>query len=412
LNLPLIKTLLARQGIYNKNGSVYAYELLYREGDALTANVDNLNPLSGDTATSSVITQLFANLDINAIIGNKRAFINFTYNHLIEQIPLLLPKSRIVVEVLETVAVTKPLIANLTNLSQLGYEIALDDFIFREELLPLIELANIIKIDVLNLTVLQIREQLAPLKGFKGKLLAEKIENVTQFNQCIDLGFEYFQGFFLNRPDPCKGQVITENKIHLLKLLSELNNQDVPLERLEEIILQIPKLSYRILRLSNSASLYVGKKFESLMDAITQLGLVQIRNWICLLLLASLDDVTPDLLERTLIRAKMCETLAKKIGAGNPLQAYTVGILSTLDGILNEPMNSLLNKIQLSEILNEALLHQKGELGKILKFVIDYEEAKFDELDKTLIEPKDLTQSYLQGLAYANEVIDIIKNTI
>ena len=148
------------------------------------------------------------------------------------------------------------------------------------------------------------------------------------------------------------------------------------------------------------------------MDAITQLGLVQIRNWICLLLLASLDDVTPDLLERTLIRAKMCEALVKKIGAGNPLQAYTVGILSTLDGILNEPMNSLLNKIQLSEILNEALLHQKGELGQILKFVIDYEEAKFDELDKTPIEPKDLTQSYLQGLAYANEVIEIIKNTM
>lgn len=390
---------------------MYAYELLYREDDALTANVDNRNPLSGDAATSSLITQLFSNLDINKIIGKKRAFINFTHNHLMEQIPLLLPKSRIVVEVLETVEVTKPIITHLTHLSGLGYEIALDDFIFREELVPLIELANIIKIDVLGLTVQQIIEQLAPLKGFKGKLLAEKIENVTQFNHCIDLGFEYFQGFFLNRPDPFKGQVITENKIHLLKLLSELNNQDVPLERVEEIIRQIPKLSYRILRLSNSASMYVGKKIESLMDAINQLGLVQIRNWICLLLLASLDDVSPDLLERTLIRAKMCEALTQKIGSGNPLQAYTVGILSTLDGILNEPMSSLLSKIQLSEILNEALLHQKGELGHILKWVIDYEEARFDELDKAPVAHHDLTQSYLQGLAYASEVMDIINKS-
>ncbi|BCA93864.1 histidine kinase [Legionella antarctica] len=412
MNLPLIKTLLARQGIYNKNGSVFAYELLYREGDTPTANVDNFNPLSGDTATSSVITQLFANLDIKTIIGNKRAFINFTYNHLLEQIPLLLPKSRIVIEVLESVAATDPLITNLTELSHQGYEIALDDFVFREELIPLVELANIIKIDVLNLTNQQIIEQLAPLKGFKGKLLAEKIENMTQFNDCIELGFEYFQGFFLNRPDPYKGRVMTENKIHLLKLLSELNNQDVPLSRVEEIILQIPKLSYRILRLSNSAAMYVGKKIESLMDAINQLGLVQIRNWICLLLLASLDDVSPDLLERTLIRAKMCEDLTKKIGCGSPLQAYTVGILSTLDGILNEPMNSLLDKIKLSEILNEALLHQKGELGHILKLVIDYEEAKFNELDKAPVAHKDLAQSYLQGLAYASEVMDIINNSI
>lgn len=324
MSLPLIKILLARQGIYNKNGSVHAYELLYRDGDALTARVDNLNPLSGDSATSSVIAQLFANMDMNAIIGNKRAFINFTRNHLLDEIPLLLPKSRIVVEVLETVTVDQQLIANLEALSKLGYEIALDDFIFQDETRPLIELANIIKIDVLNQSNEQIVERIKPLKGFQGKLLAEKIENKNQFNFCVELGFDYFQGFFLNKPDPFKGQVITENRIHLLKLLAELNDYDVPLQRIEEIILQIPKLSYRILRLSNSASLYTGKKIESLMDAISQLGLLQIRNWVSLLLLASLDDVAPDLLERTLIRAKMCESLVRKLGSGNPLQALTI----------------------------------------------------------------------------------------
>lgn len=409
MNLPLITTLLARQGIYNRNGSVSAYELLYRDGDALTADVDNFNPLSGDKATSSVIVQLFANLDMNAIIGNKRAFINFTYNNIIEQIPALLPKNRIVIEVLETVAIDQNIIANLTALSKQGYEIALDDFIFRKELSPLIDLANIIKIDVLNLNKQQIVNQLEQLKNFKGQLLAEKIENKNQFDCCVELGFEYFQGFFLNKPDPFRGQNITENKIQLLRLLAELNDEDVALEKVEKIILQIPKLSYRILRLSNSAYLYTGKKIDSLMDAISQLGLIQIRNWISLLLLASLDDVAPDLLERTLIRAKMCESLAKITEYHNPHQAYTVGILSTLDAILNEPMSSLLAKIQLSEVLNEALLHRKGELGLILQFSLDFEEAKFNKLDKDSIENKDLTQSYLQGLAHANDVIDIIK---
>ena len=71
------------------------------------------------------------------------------------------------------------------------------------------------------------------------------------------------------------------------------------------------------MRLANSASLYTGKKIDSLIDAITQLGLLQIRNWVSLLLLASLDDVAPDLLERTLIRAKMCETLAKAMAHYN-----------------------------------------------------------------------------------------------
>lgn len=405
---PLIKTLLARQGIYNKHGSVYAYELLYRNGDALTANVDNMNPLSGDAATSSVITQLFTNLDMDTIIGNKRAFINFTHNHLVQQIPNLLPKNRIVIEVLETVEIDQPLIKNLAALNEIGYKIALDDFIYRKEFIPLIEIADIIKIDVLNLTKEQIARQLAPLHNFRGKLLAEKIEDKNQFSHCVDLGFDYFQGFFLNKPDALKGHAITENKTNLLRLLAELNDEQVPMERVEEIILQIPKLSYRILRLANSASLYMGKKIESLMDAITQLGLLQIRNWLSLLLLASMDDVMPDLLERTLIRAKMCEYLSKTDGQSNPHQAYTVGILSTLDGILNEPMASLLAKIQLSETLNEALLNHSGELGKILKFTIDYEEANFNKLANVPINHEDFTRSYLQGIEHANNVISII----
>lgn len=408
MNKSLTKTLLARQGIYNKNGSVHAYEILYRNGDDDIANIDNFNLQEGDAATSSVITQLFTNLDMDTIIGKKRAFINFTYNHLIQHIPELLPKDRIVIEVLETVSIDEPLLNSLIDMHQKGYQIALDDFIYKKEFAPLIEIADVIKIDVINLDKDQIITQLERFKGYKGKLLAEKIEDKEQFSNCIELGFDYFQGFFLNKPAPLKGQVITENKANLLRLLAELNNDDVPLERVEEIILQIPKLSYRILRLANSASLYFGHKIDSVLDAVLRLGLLQIRNWLNLLLLASLDDVQPDLLERTLIRAKMCEHLAKASHFANPHQAYTVGILSTLDGILNEPMSSLLAKIQLNEAINEALLENKGELGTILKFTKDYEEANFNLLENASIKFEDFTHSYLKGIEYAQSVLNII----
>lgn len=389
---------------------MWAYELLYRNGDSQSANIDNLIESSGDAATSSVITQLFTNLDMDTIIGNKHAFINFTYNHLINQVPNLLPKQRIVIEVLETIAIDKPLIDSLITLKNQGYKIALDDFIYREDLIPLVEVADIIKIDVLNQSMQQVEAQLASLRRrFSGRFLAEKIENKTQLHNCIELGFDYFQGFFLNKPDPLKGQVITENKVHLLSLISELNDEQVAFERIEKIILQIPKLSYRILRLTNSSSLYLGRKIDSLIDAITQLGLVQIRNWLSLLLLSSFDDVAPDLLERTLIRAKMCEHLAQASGYPNPHQAYTVGILSTLDAILNDSMASLLAKIQLSDALNEALLHHEGELGTLLKFTIAYEEANFSQLEHATIDNEALTRSYFQGIEYANDVINMIK---
>lgn len=407
---PLIKTLLARQGIYDKNGSVFAYELLYRNGEDNNSHVDNLNHNSGDIATSSVITQLFTNLDMNTIIGNKPAFINFTHNHLIHQVPKLLPKNRIYIEVLETVKIDSLLIDSLKSLDEQGYKIALDDFIYRDELAPLVELAHIIKVDVLNLNKDQIAQQLTSLRQFKGQLLAEKIEDKMQFNNCVELGFEYFQGFFLNKPDPLKGQIFNENKSSMLHLLAELNNEEISFERVEKIILHTPTLSYRILRLANSASIYIGKKIDSLMDAIKQLGLLQIRNWMSLLMLASMENVIPDLLERTLIRAKMCEILAKEINMSNPHQAYTVGILSTLDGILNEPMPSLLAKIQLSETLNDALLYQTGDLGMILKTTINYETANFNELIDTPISQELLTSAYLQGIEYARNVLNIITN--
>ncbi|KTC68104.1 putative Diguanylate phosphodiesterase (EAL domain) [Legionella birminghamensis] len=406
LNQPPVRTLLARQGIYDNTSSVLAYELLYRNSELENLNLA-LNS-SGELATYSVLLDLFANLNIDAIVGNKRAFINFTYQHLIEQIPALLPRKRIAIEVLETVVINQEVISSIIALKNKGYEIALDDFVFREEIKPLLEVADIVKIDVLNLNEQQIVKQLSHLQVFKGKLLAEKVENKQQFDVCVNLGFDLFQGFFLDKPQALTGQAITENKAQILRLLAEINDEDLSVQRVEEIILQIPKLSYRILRLANSASIYSSRKIESLMDAITKLGLNQIRNWLSLLLLASHDEIASDLLERTLIRAKMCELLAKSMKYSAAQQAYTVGLLSTLDGILNEPMPSLLEKMGLSGALNDALLNYNGILGSILKAAIDYEHANFNELTHIRIESEVLTQSYLDAIEYANNVMEII----
>ena len=402
-----LTTLLARQEIYDKTGSVYAYELLYRNPNSTYLSEHDV--LAGDRETSLVITQLFSSLDINSIVGNKLAYINFTHNHLVQRVPYLLPKDRIGIEVLETVVVDKELIDSLIFLKEQGYSIALDDFIFTEQMIPLISLADIIKIDVLNLTKQQIAEQLLPLKQFKGKLLAEKIENREQLNNCMELGFDYFQGFFLQRPNPLKGQLITENKTTLLRLLSEFNKENISLAQVEELILQIPKLSYRILRLANSVIEYRGRKIDSLMEAVRKLGLNRIRHWVILFLMSSQDDLLPDLLKQTLIRAKMCEDLAIISKYSNPHRAYTVGILSTLDAFLNESMESLLSTIQLSDAINAALLYQEGELGEILKATIDYEQAHFSQLEHSSYKKQDLIQSYLNGIAYANSIMKFIE---
>jgi c-di-GMP-related signal transduction protein len=402
-------TLLARQGIYNKAGLVCAYELLYRSGDSLASNLIHRHDKASDSATSFLITQLFTNTDMELVLGNKRGFINFTRNHLLERLPMILPKNRIVIEILENIEIDQDLIDNIIALHRQGYKIALDDFVFEEPLIPLMEVADIIKIDVLHLNKVEIQEKLAVLNNFQGKLLAEKIEHQQQLKICAELGFHYFQGFFLNKPDLVKGQIISDNKPQLIRLLSELFNPNVQIHQVEKIILQVPKLSYRVLRLANSAANYVGKRFNSLADAIVQLGLIQIRNWINLLLASSINEVVDDLLERTLIRAKMCELLAEHSSMANPHLAHTVGMLSTIDAMLNEPMTSLLDKIRLNDDLNAALKNQQGSLGHLLKQTILYEQGSFNELDYVGFTPDIYNQAYLSGIEHANAVMIMLK---
>lgn len=402
-----LQVLLARQGIYNKSGAIYAYELLYRNNEQ-QSNIDNADETAGVKATSSVITQLFTNFDIDSVIGNKLAFINFTYTDIIQQIPRLLPKNRIVIEVLETVTADKQLISNLLAFRKEGYQIALDDFVYKDELIPLIEIADIIKLDVLHQTKETITEQMNRLKGYQGKLLAEKISDKKQFTSCVNLGFDYFQGFFLNKPDALKGQVITDNTSLILKALTELNDEEISGKELERSILHIPKLSYLILRVANSAYYYSGTQSLSLTEAILRIGLLKVRNWANLILLASNPETSLDLIERTLIRAHMCESIAKNINYVNPNDAYTVGMFSTLDGMLNEPLPSLLSKVTLSQTLNQALIHHEGDLGKILKCVIDYEQADFHALENFPFDRNNLIRFYLQGIKYANTTLGII----
>lgn len=411
MKIQLLPAIFARQAIYDTQGSVCAYELLYRAGDLNRSNIDATDEKAGDQATAQVLSHLFRHLDLNLILGHHPAFINFTRNHLLQKLPTSLPKHRIVIELLENILVDELLLENIKTLSKEGYQIALDDFIFREELIPIIHLADIIKIEVLGLAKQEINKQLTLIResGFKGKLLAEKIENREQLIICRDLGFDFFQGFFLNHPNLMHNQTLSEDKILLLQLFAELYNSDTQITRIEEMILQIPKLGDRILKLSNSASMYQGKMIASLRDAIQRLGLSEIRNWMSLVLIAELDDVKDDLLERTLIRAKMCQILAAYFDEKDSHQAFTAGLFSTLDAVLNKPMPFLLTQLQLDDKINAALLTRRGTLGYLLDMTQAYEQAYFNKLEYSKFSAEDYTDAYLQGISYAKNIIDLIR---
>ncbi|HTF85847.1 MAG TPA: HDOD domain-containing protein [Cellvibrio sp.] len=397
--------LLARQPIFNRKMQVVAYELLCRSCDLNEYTAD-----SGDMASSQVLLHTFTELSIHSVVGHHQAFINFTRTLLMTPPPF--DRRQLVVEVLEGQQIDAQMLHSLRSLREQGYTIALDDFELTDETRDLIPYADIIKLDVLQLSPQQIREHIDYLKPFGLTLLAEKVETYEMLEYCKDAGFDLFQGYFLARPKVIKGRRITENKQAVLQLLSVLHDPDVPLERVEQLVARDPMLSYKLLRLVNSAAFALPRTIESLRQAITLLGLNIIKNWVNLLAMANLGDKPVELSIAALTRARMCEIIAATMsGKKRQDTFFTVGLLSTLDAFMDAPLEVLLGNISLSEQLNEALLKHLGDEGKVLDIVEHYERAEWDKIDweylgSRSISPDTLSHIYLDALSWVTTTME------
>ena len=396
---PTYDVFVGRQPIYTQEMDVFAYELLFRSGDVQHAHVTD-----GNQATARVLVNTFLELGLETLVGTRLAFINLTRDFLLQDWPLVLPADRVVLEVLEDVHVDANLLEALRSLSAQGYTIALDDFVYQEHLQPLVELADIIKIDVLAADRTTVEEQVALLRRYNVALLAEKVETQDDFTYCKDLGFQYFQGYFLCRPDVLKGQRSPTNRMIILDLLAKLQNPDISFHDLEALISRDVSLSYKVLRVANTAFYAQSRKVESIQQALRLVGFRFLSNMVSLFFLANIDDKPHELLITAMVRARMCEQLAQSLQQGNSATAFTVGLLSVLDAFMDRPMPELLAVLPLSDEIVQALLSHSGALGAVLHCVLSYEQGDWETL-YTLGYPCNLlVNAYLDALAWATQM--------
>ncbi len=387
---------------------VIAYELLYRTDNKNCANITDSN-----SASTQVLLNTFVELSIEKVVGKRLAFINFTATLMETRFPF--DTSQLVIEVLESETIDASLLHNLKKLREEGFSIALDDFVLTEQSAALVPYADIVKLDVLDLTDAQLIAHINYLKPLGVQLLAEKIETFEMLEHCRALGFDLFQGYFLERPQIIKGQRLTESKQAVLQLLAQLNDPDAAFEDIETIIARDPVLSYKLLRLVNSAAFGLPRIIESLRQALTLLGLTIIRNWIGLLAMAKLGDKPAELSVKALSRAKLCELIASQtrpqIQCGT---FFTVGLLSTLGAFMNLPLIEVLDDIKLSDALRYALLDHTGVEGQILSSVIHYEYGEWNAIDwdflATLqLNPHTLSALYLETLEWVDQTMSALQ---
>jgi c-di-GMP-related signal transduction protein len=395
----------ARQPIFDQQKKIYGYELLFRD------SIKNAFPgIDGNTATSKVLSNSFFNIGIDKLIGKGLAFINFTRELLIKQVPKLFPNEQLVVEVLEDVEAEKEVIQSCIELSKQGYTIALDDFSYNKDLMPLVEIADIIKFDFQITPPAKITDIINKLSRYNLIFLAEKVETHEEFDMALKMGFMYFQGYFFSKPELFEGKDISPSKFNLLQIMAEVNQPFFEFSKVEEIISRDVSISYKLMRYINSAFYRRMNDISSIKQAIVLLGEKEIRNFLSLIAMSRLSDNKPDELIRTsIIRAKFCELMAKHVEpCKNTSELFTLGLFSSIDAILDDTMENIMSRLPLSENIKNALIKNTGELGDCLEMAKSYERGNWDRFNQIVkdhkVNQEKLPQCFLEAITWADTI--------
>jgi EAL and modified HD-GYP domain-containing signal transduction protein len=400
---------IARQAIYDLEKQVYAYELLFRDG------VSNCFPdISPDEATSNMIANSHLTMGVEDITLNKHAFINFHQNTLLYRFPSTLDPLNVVVEIVETVEVDSELLKACEHIRNLGYRIALDDYDFAPRWEPLIELCNFIKIEaelIENANLKQLKK-IRELKDKGIKLVAEKVETLEQFQKYKTMGFDLFQGYFLARPEVVKHKSLDAALTSIIELVGISTSPDFDINKVNDVIEKDVGLSFKLMRFINNPTFNKRNKIESLSHALKYMGSVELKKFIALLALANLKGEKPeDLITLSLIRAKFCALMSLAANQkDNPPNSFILGLFSYLDALLDQPMESLMPKLPVSDAIKDALLNPKSvsKLANQLRLCRAFELADWENIEKlsTTIEldTEELYEMHYTAMKWTNDV--------
>jgi EAL and modified HD-GYP domain-containing signal transduction protein len=386
-----------RQPIFDAALEVQAYELLYRAGEHGHAGGGAV----GDAATAQVIVNSLLEIGLDTLVGKHVAFINMTRAFLTGEQPIPIPPERAVLEVLEDISIDADLVARVRELAERGYRIALDDFVLHPEALPLVEMADYVKLDVMSLNAEELSRHVDTLSRYRPVLLAEKIETHAEFEACKSMGFTLFQGYFFARPRVLGRRQIPGNRLATLQLIAQMQDPDVDLDILQTGIAQHVSLSYKLLRYVNSAYLSMNREISSLRDAVMILGINTVRDLATLIALSEIDGKPSELMRTALTRARMCQRLAEAEREDRAM-FFTVGLLSILDALLDTPMETVVAELPLSPAVKQALLRGAGSAGAALSAALHYERGQFDDLAMPGASESLLAQAYRDAVGYAD----------
>ncbi|MDQ6951074.1 MAG: HDOD domain-containing protein [Mariprofundales bacterium] len=394
---------IGRQPIFNRNNEVEAYELLYRPAQQA---IDSSGMIDGNEATAKVLVNTLMEFGLARVAGNKKLFVNCTYEFITGDFLELLPPETIVLEVLEDIQPDEKVLESLRRWKAMGFTIALDDFIYAPHLQPLMDLADLIKVDI---TVLphSMAEERERLRAFKGRLLVEKVETLAEHTEAVALGFDLFQGYFYNKPETLGQKGMDANKAQTMLVVREAMQAESAAE-LEVTISRDVSIAYKLLKYINSPGFGLRSEVKSIKHALTMLGLRNVRSWTSIVAMSSVASDKPDeLIKQSLVRGRFLELLAEAEGHPELKNDYFVlGMFSLLEAMLDMSMADAIADLSLPALVRQGLLDRHSPLGERIQLLDAMEQGVWERIEE-MVERSgsmNLPSMYTQAIFWADEL--------
>ncbi|CAA0343818.1 diguanylate phosphodiesterase [Alteromonas marina] len=400
---------IARQPILDKSKSVFAYELLFRDGKS------GAYPEHSEEK-AKYISEHFHPLGLDDISGEKTSFITFSSDTIISRFPTSLNPESIVVELADPTDNISGLFEACQHIKQLGFKLAIDDPMMvgsKHDIFPLID---IVKVDVTKTRFETIEKHIPRYHDANVQLVAEQVDTQDSFTTCVDLGFDFFQGYFFSQPEVRILKQLPASKMNIVDLMGESSSSNFNIERISQIIERDATLSFLLLKFINNPTINKRYKITSLKHALNYMGEVEIKKFIALLSLTNLGDEKPlEIIHMSLVRAKFFDLLAERRGIkNNPPISFLVGLFSLLEGLLDQSMTDIVKQLPLSDEVNDALLGKNLEMNNYMTLVRAFESALWMNVIKQAkmldIDQKQLHMLYNQAIIWGNGVRSAISS--
>lgn len=401
---------IARQPIFDNSKNLIAYELLYRDSEGATAfgNVD------GSYATSALVSDAITVFGLDNLTNGRPAFINFTKKLIMNDFAYLCNPDEIVVEIVEDVLVDDVFVTKIKELKEAGYKIAIDDYVGDESFDALIEYADIVKVDILDMPFKR-REEIAAQIASKGKiLLAEKVETSEDYEHAMLNSYTLFQGYYLQKPKTMSKKSIHVHHGSYLELIRELSKADPDFNVLTNGVRKNVGLTYKLLQHINTLRYFKYFRVKSIRMALVTLGLDEVRRWILLMMAKDMGQKSnEELVKMAYIRGIFSEKISLKTRFKHRSnEIFIMGMFSLMDAVAETDLKAVLRDMPLERDVLEALLDRDSHIGFILDLAKSFERGDWDRIAEICegyeLDQEEIGKLYIDCIMYADSIFDLL----